>query len=246
PIHVPQNSIARIYSIGLLGEKQIELVLGDAPIAANPNDTLFGTQESGLMDGVNEKLNPIVQKTDLVLGSLNETLITLLDSTNQKGIRNVIANLDATTAALGNYTTANEKRLSQITADIAAIANNLKSNNANINALIENLTAISDSAKSIEMVRIAQKLEAAIAETNTLLSGINAGEGTLGLLANDPQLYEQLTLTSYQLNRLLIDLEQNPKRYINVSVFGKRTKASDQEAIDKQIEKNAADLGQTK
>ncbi len=53
---------------------------------------------------------------------------------------------------------------------------------------------------------------------------IDSKEGTLGLLLNDSKLYDQLLLTNRSLTTLLDDLRVNPKRYVNISVFGRKDK----------------------
>ena len=57
---------------------------------------------------------------------------------------------------------------------------------------------------------------------NQVISGINNGEGSLGKLAKDEELYNNLNKTSQNINSLILDLKENPKRYINISVFGKK------------------------
>jgi phospholipid/cholesterol/gamma-HCH transport system substrate-binding protein len=50
---------------------------------------------------------------------------------------------------------------------------------------------------------------------------VNKGEGTLGLLVTDKELYTNLTKSTANLESLLADLEANPKRYVHFSLFGK-------------------------
>ncbi|MDX1408314.1 MAG: hypothetical protein R3330_09275, partial [Saprospiraceae bacterium] len=68
------------------------------------------------------------------------------------------------------------------------------------------------------------RVEETFAELDALMAGINAGEGTLGQLAQDARLYQELTSTLRNLDLLLQDFRLNPKRYVNVSVFGKKQK----------------------
>ena len=53
---------------------------------------------------------------------------------------------------------------------------------------------------------------------------MDSGDGTLGKLMNDEKLYNNLNKASRELDLLLQDLRLNPKRYVNVSVFGKKQK----------------------
>ena len=57
-----------------------------------------------------------------------------------------------------------------------------------------------------------------------VINKVNNGEGSLGRLLNDQQLYTNLENTTQNLSLLLQDLRLNPKRYVNVSVFGKKGK----------------------
>ena len=84
-----------------------------------------------------------------------------------------------------------------------------------------------DLAKNIDTKKLndaVANLDASIGKLNTVISGIQNGEGSLGKLAKDEQLYQNISQASANLNNLLIDLKANPKRYINISVFGKSTK----------------------
>lgn len=58
-----------------------------------------------------------------------------------------------------------------------------------------------------------------LAATDTLLTGIQSGDGTLGMLATDSALYRETTLTMRQFRALLTDIQANPRRYIKISVF---------------------------
>ncbi len=53
-----------------------------------------------------------------------------------------------------------------------------------------------------------------------VVNKVNNGDGTLGLLVNDKQMYDNLNNASKNLDSLMIDLKENPKRYVHFSVFG--------------------------
>ncbi|HEV8355391.1 MAG TPA: MlaD family protein [Gemmatimonadales bacterium] len=83
--------------------------------------------------------------------------------------------------------------LRQMTADMQSIVNDVK-----------------EHRKSL--VRV---LEA----SDSLLTRVQEGRGTLSLLASDSALYHEATAAVQQLRQLLADLQANPRRYFRFSVF---------------------------
>ena len=79
---------------------------------------------------------------------------------------------------------------------------------------------------SADISKTVSSLEKATTTLNTILAGIKDGKGSLGKLATDDQLYMSLNSTSNSLNTLLQDLRLHPKRYVQVSIFGKKDKTA--------------------
>jgi phospholipid/cholesterol/gamma-HCH transport system substrate-binding protein len=67
-------------------------------------------------------------------------------------------------------------------------------------------------------------LNMAVGEFYTVVQKMNSTEGTMGRLINDPALYDNLSQTSSNANALVLDIKDHPKRYINVSIFGRKEK----------------------
>ena len=63
---------------------------------------------------------------------------------------------------------------------------------------------------------------AAVANFKKSSDKINSKDGSIGLLLNDTKLYDNLESTSNKLNILIDDIRVHPKRYVNISVFGKK------------------------
>jgi phospholipid/cholesterol/gamma-HCH transport system substrate-binding protein len=56
-----------------------------------------------------------------------------------------------------------------------------------------------------------------LVKANTLLTSVENGEGTLGKMMKDPTLYNSLTQTSSELQKLMYDFRQNPKKYLTIN-----------------------------
>jgi phospholipid/cholesterol/gamma-HCH transport system substrate-binding protein len=85
------------------------------------------------------------------------------------------------------------------------------------------ITDINSLTKALNEQQSGEKLAQAINEVNALLAKVNSGSGSIGNLVSDEKLYKELAQASQNLSLLLADLKENPKRYINVTVFGKKT-----------------------
>jgi len=81
---------------------------------------------------------------------------------------------------------------------------------------------IADSIQSLELSETVKKTQEAVDKLNSAIAKINEGDGTLAKLTNDDSLYVNLNSAAENLNKLLIDVRENPGRYIQFSVFGKK------------------------
>ena len=95
----------------------------------------------------------------------------------------------------------------------------------NLSKVSKDFSQISDSLKDIKFNETINRVNASLDNANTILGKINSGEGTMGKLVNNDSLYLYLESASKDLDLLLIDLKENPKRYIHFSVFGKKDKS---------------------
>ena len=72
---------------------------------------------------------------------------------------------------------------------------------------------------SAQLERSQVRLESFLATSDSIAHKIQAGEGSLGMLVNDPTLYRNADSALRQLNLLLADVQKNPRRYINLRIF---------------------------
>ena len=244
---VASNTIAKIHSTGLLGEKSISLLLGDGEELAQAGDTLASDVEESLTEAVNQQVAPIKAKAEHLLGSL-DTAVTLLTGFLNEETRNnfvksfdnlqrTFENLENSSEILNAYLADNEESFGELASNLESISRNLKDNNENITNVLSNLSSVTDSLQRANITGTFLKVDTAVNQLNTVLERINSGEGTVGALINDRELYNNLNEASDALNRLLLDIKYNPNRYVNVSVFGNKRQYSDEEIqeIEKEI-----------
>jgi phospholipid/cholesterol/gamma-HCH transport system substrate-binding protein len=82
-----------------------------------------------------------------------------------------------------------------------------------------NFNQLSANLSKIDFDSTFHSINQTIASLQTLSNKFNSNEGSLGLLLNDKDLYLNLKNTSGNADKLLIDLRQNPKRYVHFSLW---------------------------
>jgi phospholipid/cholesterol/gamma-HCH transport system substrate-binding protein len=74
-------------------------------------------------------------------------------------------------------------------------------------------------ASSASLTRIAANLDSTSRHANSLIAGLERGEGTAGKLLRDTLLYRDLRGLVTQADSVMADLKANPKKYINLRIF---------------------------
>ncbi len=232
-ILIPKNSIARIVNSDLLGSKAVEIILGDQGEAKH-KDILIGETQVGLMDDLATQIDPIKIKAESILASIDSiasAMAMVLNTETQNNliqsfehIQETIAHLNNSLKVVDQVLTKDKNKLSDIIGNIESITTNLKNNNQKISNAVNNFSNISDTIAAANLAQTIQEVSKTFGELNQSLNKLNKGEGSAGqLLAND-SLYLNLQNASQNLDLLLKDLRENPHRYVNISVFGRKDK----------------------
>ena len=211
--NVPTDSKAMMFSAGLMGGKSIEIQLGKASEYLKNGDAIQTGVTLDMFDTLATELGDIKVKVADLLDNLNQTIsgVDSLIDDNSKNLTKTVANLNAVMADL---------KKSNIIGNIDGFCATLNQNGAKLDSIITDINSVTH---ALNEQQSGEKLAQAISEVNTLLAKINSGSGSIGNLVSDEKLYKELAQASQNLSVLLADLKENPKRYINVTVFGKKT-----------------------
>jgi phospholipid/cholesterol/gamma-HCH transport system substrate-binding protein len=246
-INVPKSTIAVMQTTSFMGGKSINLLFKGVCIddCAQSGDTLT-SDNAGLLETM---LPPELLKDYVVVlrenvGGLMDSVGVRLQGEDTKAGRAIndltetIENLKSITGKVDMLVDGVARGLIGTSNNLNNVSSNLKDNNDQINAILSNAEAITDDLKKAELgktvdganyalVSLQESLEEvkkAAVSLEAIMADINNGKGTMGKLIKDPTLYSNLERTSKNLDLLLQDLRLNPKRYVNVSVFGKKQK----------------------
>lgn len=246
-IQIPDSSIAMITSTDIMGTMGLKIILNKNKTDKyyKSGDTLISKVENSLSEEVNKQILPLKLKTENMLGTLDSLLIAFRSVFNPKTRSNIkqsfehiqitLKNLEHTTNTLDTLMTSEKARIARIIDNAESITDNLKNNNENIEKILSNFGNISDSLSASGFVNIIHNADTAIFKLNTVLNKIEKGEGSLGLLIQDEKLYNELKKASSDLDDLLLDIKNNPKRYVRFSAvdFGKKIIIQSSDSIPK-------------
>jgi phospholipid/cholesterol/gamma-HCH transport system substrate-binding protein len=233
PVIIPANSYATI-STSLLGVTSMEIKLGNDSRNLKEGDTIQTQVTGGTFDAALQKVDPVLfqmknaaHSLDSVLNNLN----SVFDPNTKNNIRSVIDNLNKTTATLAVSSASLQTLLNTQTGALAGTLNNvnsftgnLKDNNGKLTQILTNLDKTTNNLSELELEKTLTNLNETVTDLKTTIGKINNSNGTIGSLMNDKKLYNNLNASSNKLNLLLDDLRIHPKRYVNISVFGKKDK----------------------
>ena len=233
-VQIPKGSIARAISSDLLGSKAVEIVFSDNMQFVENGDTLIAETEQGFKEALDKRIAPIQAKAENLIGSIDSVMTVVNMVLNAKtrenidksfeSVRKAIISLEQTAYKLDDLVGSEKAKMSAILSNLSNITSTIAKNEQKIANIIANTSTLSDSLAKSNMKEAIANADKSLKELNILLARINDGQGTLGKLAKNDSLYNNLNKSAEDLDKLLADLRLNPGRYVHISVFGKKEK----------------------
>lgn len=208
---VPKGTIAEIYETGMLGDKAIQLHLGQGPELCSPGDTLQAAVQSGM---INQLVDAIVPSMQSIMPQLDSTVKALRIILEDGNIKKILANTEDLTDDL-KYSS--EKLKGLMAKDIPATMKGI----SNVSAT---LSDVCNDINKVDLDSTMMALDSTIHNLQYITEKLKSSDNTLGALFNDSALYMNLDSTVRSANELLTDLKANPKRYVHFSLFGGKDK----------------------
>ncbi|MFM8806944.1 MAG: MlaD family protein [Sphingomonadales bacterium] len=226
-INIPKNSVAYISS-SLVGSSYIVIERGNSTDLLQDEDTIATRLETGILGDVKAQLDPTISSVRNILDSLKKTLSSvnqLLDADNRNNLKQTMANLNTASASLNTLLDSESGSLARTLRNAENFTTGLNQSNQDIRSTLQNSRKLSEQLAEMPLKATVDSLQQLIGLLKNTLQAINNGEGTLGALVQDRGLYEQLEQTVLSAEILMDDLRTHPKRYVQVSVFGKKDKS---------------------
>lgn len=209
-MRIPSGSKGELVT-EMLGTVKMNLLLNlESQSYLQPGDTLQGFANNGIMGAAETmvpKIEQMLPKMDSILSSLNQLLADPALAATLHNAEQVTANLNITTNELNKL----------MKNDLPKITGNLVTMSEDINTITHNL-------KGIDYAATMSRIDSTLYNVQLLTNKLNSKDNTVGLLFNDPTLYNNLSTTTANAASLLEDLKSHPKRYVHFSLFGRKEK----------------------
>ncbi|MBV3402214.1 MlaD family protein [Prevotella copri] len=212
-LRIPAGSQAEI-SKDMMGNLQVNLLLANNPRERiEPGGTIPGSINAGIM-GKAEQLIPVMEKMlpklDSILTSVNALLADPALAATLHNAETITSNLTVSTRELNTL--------------MAGLNKQVPGMIGKANGVLDNTHKLTANLAALDVQGTLNKVNATLENAQQFTEKLNSNKGTLGLLMNDTQLYENLNSTMGHADSLMIDLKAHPKRYVHFSIFGKKDK----------------------
>lgn len=223
--NVPDDSRAEITSASLIAGMKVILRMGTSPTMSHNHDTLGGYVATSIIDRISETFSPlegnitnIIIKLDSVVSALNDVITPAMTEDMHASMSNV----SDVTANLKELSDRGKDDLAGAIRDLKIFTAMLSSNSSSLDSTLKNIEEISGAVAKADLGTSLASLRSSLSNLDGIVKGINNGEGSAGKLVTNDSLYINLNNTLYNLDLLLQDMKDNPKKYVHFSLFGKK------------------------
>ncbi|HOZ85926.1 MAG TPA: MlaD family protein [Niabella sp.] len=228
-VNIPANSVAYIEG-SLLGASNIVIERGDGSNYLADGDKIATKEEAGLLGDLTSEAKPLMSKVRTVADSVTlllSNLNNILNPNTQREIQAAISNLNSSTAHLNGLMAQIYKPLTGTIQNLDSVTGNLKNQNKTISGILNNANTFTNNLKQLEFQKTIDSLNATITTLRNTVGKLSDPNGSIGAMMNDKKLYNKMNDVLLSAEILMDDLRVHPKRYVNISVFGKKNKSGE-------------------
>ncbi len=211
-LRIPVDSKATMGST-LMSGNFIALKLGKSAEKLPVGGNIDAIESSDLMSSLSEDIMPAVNQ---ILPRVDSLLMNLNRIAGDPALLASIQRLDGIT---GDILATTGGLKSTVNRDLPVVMSNVKSISHGLDTVTANLGILSAQLKSLPLNTTVDNVNALTANLTQFSKQLNDPNSTLGLLMNDPELYNKLNRVAADVDSLIVDIKKNPKRYISIKLL---------------------------
>ncbi len=211
-LRIPVDSRATMGST-LMSGNFIAIKLGKSAEKIPVGGDIESIETSDLMSSLSEDIMPAINQ---ILPRVDSLLYNLNKLAGDPALISSIQRLDGIT---GNVLNATDGLNSTINKDLPIVMRNVKSISHGLDTVTSNLGVLSAQLKSLPLNTTVENVNALTDNLTKFSNQLNDPNSTLGMLMNDPELYNKLNRVAADVDSLIVDIKKNPKRYISIKLL---------------------------
>jgi phospholipid/cholesterol/gamma-HCH transport system substrate-binding protein len=232
-IKLTHGAIARLVNTDFLGSKAIELILSNSSdILYEDGDTLKSEIDAGITEFLKQSAGSVGDNIGETITRINAVLESFQG--NSEKINGTLTHLETVTENLARNLPFMEKKVFLLMDNLNKNSQELSENLTALKPVLANAAQLTDSLKNLELSQTLDKAQIMLESISANMLSLKEGTGTMGKLMQDDSLYVYLSNTARDLDILLVDMQANPGRYVQVSVFGKKDKSEKKKKKNKE------------
>lgn len=203
----------RVANIGFMGEKFLALEPGSAPGRFDRTKPIPGRFQSGVPEVISGAGDLLIETTEL-----SSRLNLMLDAVDPATVERASRNFEKATQGLSQTLDQNRSDLREAIVDFRIAARELRGiASANSGQVSSSIKDFGEASRKLSA--LSDQLSSTAVSLDRVVTKLDKGEGALGKAIADSSLYVELKETLRNTNQLVKDIQKNPKKYINLSVF---------------------------
>lgn len=219
-ITLGEQSVA-LLSTDLLGSQTIVILRNKVVNVLADESEVEGRTELSLTSQIQQQAYPVLKTLDSVGNHLNGILANI--DKNEETINGILMDVKTASSAFAGIAE-REAQIKSIMSDFKRISATLADEKNGLKATLSKTNGILDSVNNLELAALIEHIDSTIYNMNMVITSMNDGEGTVDKLLNNDSLYNNLNKTMEDLDKLLVDFREQPKRYVHFSLFGRKEK----------------------
>lgn len=223
--NIPKDTRAEITTATLIAGMKVVLRMGGSNDMCHNHDTLDGYVATSIIDRLSQTIAPLegniadmIIQLDSVVSALNDVFTPQMRSE----IRSAVSDVSGITAGIREISDSRKDELAASIDDLKAFTAMLSSNSTSLDSTLRNIGEISNALAAADLGTTLASLRSSLENLDQIVRGISKGEGSAGKLVTNDSLYTNLSNTLFNLDLLLRDMKENPKKYVHFSLFGKK------------------------
>jgi phospholipid/cholesterol/gamma-HCH transport system substrate-binding protein len=192
-VKLTENSRLKIKSVGFLGDKYLDIILGDQSGERLPANSFIKSEAGAGFEELSKDAGEVLKEVKEIAKTIKESL---RDDQGKNMVKEIIANIHDITGSLKRLSSGNEDKINQIIDEVKAISEQMafETDRGQKDSLMSDLS---------KMGPILDKADSAVSDLKVIIADLKDGKGTVGKLLRDDAVVDQVSQTLSSVNRLV-------------------------------------------